>query len=118
MPRSLPRLTRKWVSQAQPKSGCSRGETHRRRSIFDTGTCGLKSAGSGSSAVRFAESEYAVPRESLRHVIAELRRALPRLAEPVMFPVEVRVAARAEADPEGRFGNSYLTRVLGDVHDL
>ena len=43
--------------------------------------------------VRFAESEYAVPRESLGHVITELRRAVPRLANPVMFPVEVRVAA-------------------------
>jgi L-gulono-1,4-lactone dehydrogenase len=134
--------------------------------------------------VRFAESEYAVPRESLGHVVTELRRAVPRLADPVMFPVEVRVAAaddiwlstaygresayvaihqyaglpyrayfdrfesivaevagrphwgklhsldagrlgrlyprydefrrvRAEVDPEGRFGNSYLTRVLG-----
>ncbi len=135
--------------------------------------------------VRFTESEYAVPRESLGHVIAELRRAVPRLPDPVMFPVEVRVAAaddiwlstaygresayiaihqyaglpyqdwfdrfesivaevagrphwgkmhsldagrlgslyprfgdfrrvRAEADPERRFGNAYLTRVLGD----
>jgi L-gulono-1,4-lactone dehydrogenase len=134
--------------------------------------------------VRFTESEYAVPRESLGHVITELRRAVPRLADPVMFPVEVRVAAaddiwlstahgresayiaihqytglpyqdyfdrfeaivaevagrphwgkmhsldaarlgalyprfadfrriRAEVDPEGRFGNAYLTRVLG-----
>jgi L-gulono-1,4-lactone dehydrogenase len=139
--------------------------------------------------VRFAESEYAVPRESLGHVIAELRRAVPRLPDPVMFPVEVRVAAaddiwlstaygresayvaihqyaglpyrayfdrfesivaevagrphwgklhsldverlrplyprydefrrvRAEVDPEARFGNSYLTRVLGNTHDL
>ncbi len=138
--------------------------------------------------VRFVESEYAVPRESLGHVIAELRRAVPRLADPVMFPVEVRVAAaddiwlstaygrdtayvaihqyaglpyqayfdlfesivadvagrphwgkihsldaerlrplypfsdefrrvRAEVDPEGRFGNSYLTRVLGGTGD-
>jgi FAD-linked oxidoreductase len=134
--------------------------------------------------VRFTESEYAVPRESLGHVITELRRAVPRLADPVMFPVEVRVAAaddiwlstahgresayvaihqytglpyqdyfdrfesimaevagrphwgkmhsldaarlgslyprfddfrrvRAEVDPEGRFGNAYLTRVFG-----
>jgi len=134
--------------------------------------------------VRFTESEYAVPRESLGFVIAELRRAVPRLAHPVMFPVEIRVAAaddiwlstahgresayiaihqytglpyqdyfdrfeaivaevagrphwgkmhsldaarlsalyprfgdflraRSEADPEGRFGNAYLTRVLG-----
>jgi L-gulono-1,4-lactone dehydrogenase len=139
--------------------------------------------------VRFAESEYAVPRESLTHVIAELRRAVPRLPHPVMFPVEVRVAAaddiwlstahgresayvaihqyaglpyqeyfdrfesvvaevagrphwgklhsldagrlrllyprfddfrrvRAEADPEGRFGNAYLTRIFEDAHEL
>jgi L-gulono-1,4-lactone dehydrogenase len=136
--------------------------------------------------VHFVESEYAVPRESLRGVLAELRRAVPRLAEPVMFPVEVRVAAaddiwlstgygrdtayiaihqyaglpyrayfdlfesivarvggrphwgklhsmdsgrlrslyphfddfrrvRAEVDPEDRFGNPYLARVLGPV---
>jgi L-gulono-1,4-lactone dehydrogenase len=43
--------------------------------------------------VHFVESEYAVPRESLAGVLTELRRAVPRLAEPVMFPVEVRVAA-------------------------
>jgi L-gulono-1,4-lactone dehydrogenase len=43
--------------------------------------------------VRFVESEYAVPRESLAGVLAELRRAVPRLADSVMFPVEVRVAA-------------------------
>ncbi len=43
--------------------------------------------------VRFAESEYAVPRESALAVLAELRRAVPRLSQPVMFPVEVRVAA-------------------------
>jgi FAD/FMN-containing dehydrogenase len=43
--------------------------------------------------VRFVESEYAVPRESLLDVLAELRAAVPRLAGPVMFPVEVRVAA-------------------------
>jgi FAD-linked oxidoreductase len=43
--------------------------------------------------VRFVESEYAVPRESVLEVLAELRRGVPRLADPVMFPVEVRVAA-------------------------
>ncbi len=43
--------------------------------------------------VRFVESEYAVPRESVLDVLAELRAELPRLADPVMFPVEVRVAA-------------------------
>jgi L-gulono-1,4-lactone dehydrogenase len=43
--------------------------------------------------IRFVESEYAVPRECLLDVLAELRREVPRLAHPVMFPVEVRVAA-------------------------
>jgi FAD-linked oxidoreductase len=46
-----------------------------------------------SRRVRFVESEYAVPRESLLDVLGELRREVPRLADPVMFPVEVRVAA-------------------------
>jgi FAD/FMN-containing dehydrogenase len=43
--------------------------------------------------VRFVESEYAVPRESLLDVLAALRAGVGRLANPVMFPVEVRVAA-------------------------
>jgi L-gulono-1,4-lactone dehydrogenase len=43
--------------------------------------------------VRFVESEYAVPRDAVLDVLAELRRCVPRLADPVMFPVEVRVAA-------------------------
>ncbi|GAA5158235.1 MULTISPECIES: D-arabinono-1,4-lactone oxidase [Amycolatopsis] len=43
--------------------------------------------------VRFVESEFAVPRESLHHVLAELRALVPRLENPVAFPVEVRVAA-------------------------
>ena len=43
--------------------------------------------------VRFVESEYAVPREAVLGVLAELRGAVNRLDEPVMFPVEVRVAA-------------------------
>lgn len=43
--------------------------------------------------VRFVESEYAVPRESVLDVLAELRAAVPRLTHPVMFPVEVRVSA-------------------------
>ena len=46
-----------------------------------------------SRRVRFVESEYAVPRESLLDVLAELRVGVARLADPVMFPVEVRVAA-------------------------
>ncbi|MCG3749424.1 D-arabinono-1,4-lactone oxidase [Amycolatopsis sp. Poz14] len=43
--------------------------------------------------VRFVESEYAVPRESVLDVLAELRGVVPRLKDPVAFPVEVRVAA-------------------------
>jgi L-gulono-1,4-lactone dehydrogenase len=43
--------------------------------------------------VRFVESEYAVPRESLLDVLSALRSGVPQLADPVMFPVEVRVAA-------------------------
>jgi FAD-linked oxidoreductase len=46
-----------------------------------------------SRDVRFVESEYAVPREALGEVLAELRRKVPSLADPVMFPVEIRVAA-------------------------
>ncbi|WP_236790263.1 D-arabinono-1,4-lactone oxidase [Amycolatopsis sp. GM8] len=44
-------------------------------------------------AVRFVESEFAVPRESVHHVLTELRALVPRLENPVAFPVEVRVAA-------------------------
>jgi L-gulono-1,4-lactone dehydrogenase len=43
--------------------------------------------------VRFVESEYAVPREHLLDVLAELRAGVARLPDPVMFPVEVRIAA-------------------------
>ena len=43
--------------------------------------------------VRFVESEYAIPAETAPAVLAELRREVPKLADKVMFPVEVRVAA-------------------------
>ncbi|MEV7554161.1 D-arabinono-1,4-lactone oxidase [Amycolatopsis sp. NPDC089917] len=43
--------------------------------------------------VRFVESEFAIPRESLQDVFAELRAFVPKLENPVAFPVEVRVAA-------------------------
>ena len=43
--------------------------------------------------IRFVESEYAIPRESLLDVLTALRTAVPLLSHPVMFPVEVRVAA-------------------------
>ncbi|MFC9250695.1 D-arabinono-1,4-lactone oxidase [Amycolatopsis thailandensis] len=43
--------------------------------------------------VRFVESEFAIPRESLHDVFAELRAFVPKLENPVAFPVEVRVAA-------------------------
>jgi L-gulono-1,4-lactone dehydrogenase len=43
--------------------------------------------------VRFVESEYAVPVHDVLDVLAELRAGVARLTDPVMFPVEVRVAA-------------------------
>jgi FAD-linked oxidoreductase len=43
--------------------------------------------------VRFVESEYALPVTALPDVLAELRAEIPKLADPVMFPIEVRVAA-------------------------
>jgi L-gulono-1,4-lactone dehydrogenase len=46
-----------------------------------------------SRRVRFVESEYAIPRESLLDVLAELRAEIPKLPDPVMFPLEIRVAA-------------------------
>jgi L-gulono-1,4-lactone dehydrogenase len=46
-----------------------------------------------SRSVRFVESEYAIPRAALPEVLAELRAQVPALADPVMLPVEVRVAA-------------------------
>jgi FAD-linked oxidoreductase len=44
-------------------------------------------------AVRFVESEFAVPRDAVHHVLSQLRDLVPRLRHPVAFPVEVRVAA-------------------------
>ncbi|WP_031468946.1 D-arabinono-1,4-lactone oxidase [Sciscionella sediminilitoris] len=44
-------------------------------------------------SVRFVESEFAVPRESVGEVLTELRELVPKLESPVAFPVEVRVAA-------------------------
>lgn len=43
--------------------------------------------------VRFVESEWALPRERLAEVLDELRALVGRLEHPVLFPVEVRVAA-------------------------
>jgi FAD-linked oxidoreductase len=43
--------------------------------------------------VRFVESEYAVAREAVLDVLADLRAGVRHLPDPVMFPVEVRVAA-------------------------
>ncbi|TDD84826.1 FAD-binding protein [Saccharopolyspora karakumensis] len=42
--------------------------------------------------IRFVETEYAFPREVVPDVVRELREVAGRLADPVMFPVEVRVA--------------------------
>ncbi|MBO0840548.1 MAG: FAD-binding protein [Sciscionella sp.] len=46
-----------------------------------------------SRQVRFVESEFAVPRETLPDVFRELRLEISKLRHPVMFPVEFRVAA-------------------------
>lgn len=46
-----------------------------------------------SRKVRFVESEYALPRTELTTVLRELRAMIPKLADPVMFPLEIRVAA-------------------------
>jgi FAD-linked oxidoreductase len=46
-----------------------------------------------SRKVRFVESEYAMPRAVLLDVLAELRIQIPKLADPVMFPLEIRTAA-------------------------
>lgn len=43
--------------------------------------------------VRFVESEYAIPRDDLIAVLTELRREILKLADPVMFPLEIRVAS-------------------------
>ncbi|MCK0116342.1 FAD-binding protein [Isoptericola sp. S6320L] len=43
--------------------------------------------------VRFAEMEYAVPRDALREVLTDLAAWLRTSGEPVPFPVEVRCAA-------------------------
>src|SRR5450756_2081923 len=43
--------------------------------------------------VRFVESEYAIAREAVLDVLAELRAGIRQLTDTTMFPVEVRVAA-------------------------
>ncbi|MGH8940376.1 MAG: D-arabinono-1,4-lactone oxidase, partial [Actinomycetes bacterium] len=43
--------------------------------------------------VVFRESEYAVPRDAVGHVVRELRSWVTAHDEPVSFPVEVRCAA-------------------------
>ena len=59
-----------------------------------------------SRSVHFVESEYAIPRESLGEVLAELQVRVPALAEPVMLPVEVRVAAMDDIWLSTAYGRS------------
>jgi FAD-linked oxidoreductase len=59
-----------------------------------------------SRSVHFVESEYAVPRESLGEVLAELRAQVPTLSAPVMLPVEVRVAAADDIWLSTAYGRS------------
>jgi L-gulonolactone oxidase len=47
--------------------------------------------------VRFVESEYAVPRAAVGHVLTELRRWVDAHGERIPFPVEVRFAAGDDA---------------------
>ena len=77
VPRLIPRLNRITSAAVSRRSYSDR--SHR---VFTT-----------PRRVRFVESEYAIPAETAPEVLAELRRAVPKLADPVMFPVEVRVAA-------------------------
>jgi FAD/FMN-containing dehydrogenase len=77
MPRLIPRLNRVTSAALSRRSYSDRSYR-----VFTT-----------PRRVRFVESEYAVPVAEAPAVLAELRREVPRLADPVMFPVEVRVAA-------------------------
>jgi L-gulonolactone oxidase len=40
------------------------------------------------------ESEFAVPRESVGAVLKELRSLVTKLSTPILFPIEVRLAAK------------------------
>jgi L-gulono-1,4-lactone dehydrogenase len=77
VPRLIPRLNRITSAALSRRSYSDR--SHR---VFTT-----------PRRVRFVESEYAIPAEAAPEVLAELRREVPKLADPVVFPVEVRVAA-------------------------
>lgn len=83
--RAAPRLARP-LGRLSAAALSSRSYSDRSHRVFVT-----------ARKVRFVESEYAVPRESLRDVLGELRRVVPRLSDPVMFPVEVRTAAADDA---------------------
>lgn len=77
LPGLVPPLTR-----MAGRAWSSRSYSDRSDRVFVTGR-----------AVRFVECEYAVPFEQLSAVLGELRSTVDRIAHPVMFPVEVRVAA-------------------------
>jgi L-gulonolactone oxidase len=77
LPRLVPALTR-----LAGRAWSARSYSDRSDRVFVTGR-----------AVRFVECEYAVPLAELPAVLRELRSAVERLERPVMFPVEVRVAA-------------------------
>ena len=76
-PRIIPRLNR--ITSAALSRRSYSDHSHR---VFTT-----------PRRVRFVESEYAIPAATAPEVLDELRREVPKLADPVMFPVEVRVAA-------------------------
>jgi FAD-linked oxidoreductase len=83
--RAVPRLVRP-LGRLSSSVLSSRSYSDRSHRVFVT-----------ARKVRFVESEYAVPRESMQRVLDELRRVVPRLNDPVMFPVEMRTAAADDA---------------------
>ena len=77
IPRLVPALTR-----LAGRAWSARSYSDRSDRVFVTGR-----------SVRFLECEYAVPLADLPAVLRELRSIVDGLERPVMFPVEVRVAA-------------------------
>ncbi|MER5389455.1 D-arabinono-1,4-lactone oxidase [Saccharopolyspora sp. NPDC002686] len=79
--RAVPSLVRP-LNRICASTWSSRSYSDRSHRVFTT-----------TRSVRFAESEYAIPQESLPDVLREMQSAARGLDDPVMFPVEVRVAA-------------------------
>ena len=68
--------------------------------------------------VRFAESEWAFPREALVDVVTELRRWVDRSGERLPFPVEVRVAAADDVWLSTAYGRESCYVAVHQFHRL